>query len=217
MKKYLIPAGVAAFVLLLFVLSANMVVFSSGADYLYENLENVPEAQVALILGARVFDDGRLSNMMQDRADSALELYESGKVNRLIMSGDHGTKTYDEVNTVKDYLLEKGVREEDLFLDHAGFDTYDSLYRARDIFGVKSLIVVTQKYHLPRTVYIGRSLGMEVYGYVADRREYLGMFWNELRESLARSKAFLDVVSGAKPKFLGEMIPIEGDSRLSWD
>jgi len=202
---------------LVFVLLAQVLIVSSGNDYLYEDLNDVPKAQVALILGAKVFDDGRLSMMMQDRADSALELYESGKVGKLIMSGDHGTKTYDEVNTVKDYLLEKGVNPEDLFLDHAGFDTYDSLYRARDIFGVKSLIVVTQKFHLPRAVYIGRSLGMEAYGYVADRREYLGMFRNELRESLARSKALLDVVSGAKPKFLGEMIPIEGDSRLSWD
>ncbi len=216
-KKFLVTAGVAVFVLLLFVLLANTVVVSSGADYLYEKLENVPEAQVALILGARVFDDGRLSTMMQDRADSGLELYKAGKVQKLIMSGDNGTTTYDEVNTVKDYLLEKGVREEDLFLDHAGFDTYDSLYRARDIFGVKSLVVVTQKFHLPRAVYIGRSLGMEVYGYEADKREYLGMFWNELRESLARTKAFLDVALGAKPKFLGEMIPIEGDSRMSWD
>jgi len=215
MKKFLI--SVAAFVLLVFVLLAQVLIVSSGNDYLYEDLNDVPKAQVALILGAKVFDDGRLSMMMQDRADSALELYESGKVGKLIMSGDHGTKTYDEVNTVKDYLLEKGVNPEDLFLDHAGFDTYDSLYRARDIFGVKSLIVVTQKFHLPRAVYIGRSLGMEAYGYVADRREYLGMFRNELRESLARSKALLDVVSGAKPKFLGEMIPIEGDSRLSWD
>ncbi len=216
-KKILVTAGVASFVLLLFVLLANTVVVSTGSDYAYVEVQDVPESQAALILGARVFDDGRLSKMMQDRADSALELYETGKVGRLIMSGDHGTTTYDEVNTVKDYLLEKGVKPEDLFLDHAGFDTYDSLYRARDIFGVKSLIVVTQKFHLSRALYIGRSLGMEVYGYAADRREYQGMFWNELRESLARSKALLDVMSGAKPKFLGEMIPIEGDSSLSWD
>ena len=216
-KGVFVLTGLAVIAMVFLVIMANVIIYTSGNDYLYEELNDVPRAQVALILGAKVFDDGRLSMMMQDRADSALELYESGKVGKLIMSGDHGTKTYDEVNTVKDYLLEKGVNPEDLFLDHAGFDTYDSLYRARDIFGVKSLIVVTQKFHLPRAVYIGRSLGMEAYGYVADRREYLGMFRNELRESLARSKALLDVVSGAKPKFLGEMIPIEGDSRLSWD
>lgn len=204
-------------VLLAFVFVTNLVVLSVAPAFNNENLEDLPEVQAALILGAKVFSDGRLSQMMQDRADSGLELYRAGKVKLLIMSGDHGTKTYDEVNTVKNYLLAEGVAPEDLFLDHAGFDTYDSLYRARDIFGVKSLIVVTQKFHLPRALYIGRSLGLEVYGYPADKRAYQGMFWNETREILARSKAFMDITFAVKSKFLGDRIPIEGDSRLSWD
>lgn len=200
-----------------FFLITNIVVFASIPSTGYAELEDIPEAEAALILGAKVYSDGRLSSIMKDRADSGLELYKSGKVKKLLVSGDHGTKKYDEVNAVKDYLLARGVRADDLFLDHAGFDTYDSLYRARDIFQVKSVTVVTQKFHLPRALYIGKSLNLEVYGYIADKQDYQGMIWNELRECVARSKAVVDVVTGAKPKFLGEPIPIEGGSRLSWD
>lgn len=207
--------GLLAVVVLAF--AVNMVVVISSSAFISDDLEAIPSADAGLILGARVFNDGRLSHMMQDRADAAVELYESGKVKKLLMSGDHGTTEYDEVNTVKNYLLEKGVRPEDLFLDHAGFDTYDSLYRARDIFGAHSVIVVTQKFHEPRAVFIGRSLGMDVHGYIADKREYQGILWNEFREIFSRTKAGVDVVIGAQPKFLGEKIPLDGDSQLSWD
>jgi len=217
LRKMLVPLCASLAVLLAFVVAANLWVLYSLPSLVYEKAGDVPKVQVALILGARVFSDGRMSHMMQDRADAGLELYRAGKVRKIIMSGDHGTKTYDEVNTVKNYLLENGVSPADLFLDHAGFDTYDSLYRARDIFGAYSLVVVTQKFHLPRALYIGRSLGLEVYGYPADKRQYQGMFWNETREVAARTKAFLEVSLGAKPKFLGEKISVEGDSALSWD
>jgi len=216
-RKMLIPGGALLSALLVFVVATNIWVLASVPPLVYEKPGDVPKLEAALILGARVFSDGRMSHMMQDRADAGLELYRAGKVRKIIMSGDHGTKTYDEVNTVKNYLLSQGVAAQDLFLDHAGFDTYDSLYRARDIFGVYSLVVVTQKFHLPRALYIGRSLGLEVYGYPADKRQYQGMFWNETREVAARTKAFLDVSLGAKPKFLGEKIPVEGNSALSWD
>lgn len=200
-----------------FIVLANLSVLGSGEKFIYLDSDRLPKAQVGLILGAKVYSDGRLSHMMQDRADTAIELYKNGKVEKLLMSGDHGTVGYDEVNTVKEYLLNKGVRAEDLFLDHAGFDTYDSVYRARDVFRVKSMTIVTQRFHLPRAVYLARALGVEANGMVADKRQYLGMFWNESREIVARSKAFLDIITGAKPKFLGEEIPIDGDSRLSWD
>lgn len=209
---------IGCFVLATFsVFAINSIVVSSSSEYIFEEADKVPSAQVGLILGAKVYSDGRLSHMMQDRADSALELYDAGKILKIIMSGDHGTKTYDEVNTVKNYLLEKGVKEEDLFLDHAGFDTYDSLYRARDIFGADSLIVLTQKFHLPRALYIGRALGMNVRGYATDKREYQGILWNETREIFSRTKAFIDVLTEARPRFLGEKISLDGDGRLSWD
>lgn len=216
-KRILIFVVIGLLVSAVVAFAVNTVVIMSGSAFISHDLEKIPVADAALILGAKVYEDGRLSHMMQDRADSAVELYESGKVKKLIMSGDHGTTKYDEVNTVKDYLLEKGVREEDLFLDHAGFDTYDSLYRARDIFDAKSIIVVTQKFHQPRAVFIGRSLGIDVHGYIADKREYQGILWNEFREIFSRTKAGIDIVIGAKPKFLGEKIPLDGDSKLSWD
>ncbi|MCK4799462.1 YdcF family protein, partial [Candidatus Parcubacteria bacterium] len=126
-------------------------------------------------------------------------------------------KNYDEVNTAKDYLLDKGVKSEDIFLDHAGFDTYDSLYRAREIFEVSSVIVVTQNFHLPRAVYIGRKLDLEIYGFSADKHLYANVDYNESREIFSKVKAFFDVSFHAKPKFLGEKIPISGDSKKSWD
>ena len=216
-KRVFLFAAVGLLVAVVLAVTVNVIVVMSSSAFISDDLDEMPSADVGLILGARVFNDGRLSHMMQDRADAAVELYEAGKVKKLIMSGDHGTKNYDEVNTVKNYLLEKGVRAEDLFLDHAGFDTYDSLYRARDIFGARSVIVVTQKFHEPRAVFIGRSLGMEVYGYAADKREYQGILWNEFREIFSRTKAGVDIVIGAQPKFLGEKISLDGDSKLSWD
>ena len=139
------------------------------------------------------------------------------KVSKILVSGDHGTVEYDEVNTVKAYLLENGVQPENIFLDHAGFDTYDSIYRAKEIFEVESVVIVTQEFHLPRAVYIGNSLGIETHGYIADRQPYVAAIWNSFRESLARIKAFLNVTLNSKPKYLGEPIPITGDGTLSWD
>lgn len=204
-------------VLAVLVITINLVVFYSGQANLYKDPNDLPATKVGLLLGAKVHRDGRLSQMMQDRADTALSAYENGKIEKILMSGDHGTSGYDEVNTVKNYLLDKGVRAEDLFLDHAGFDTYDSVYRAKAIFGVSEMTIVTQKFHLPRAVYIANSLNIKAHGLIADKRDYAGMFWNESREVLARSKAFLDITTGAKPKFLGEPISIDGDSKLSWD
>lgn len=204
-------------VLAVLVITINLVVFYSGQANLYKDPNDLPATKVGLLLGAKVHRDGRLSQMMQDRADTALSAYENGKIEKILMSGDHGTSGYDEVNTVKNYLLDKGVRAEDLFLDHAGFDTYDSVYRAKAIFGVSEMTIVTQKFHLPRAVYIANSLNIKAHGLIADKRDYAGMFWNESREVMARSKAFLDITTGAKPKFLGEPISIDGESKLTWD
>lgn len=196
---------------------ANLYITKTSADYISNELDEIPETQVALILGSRVYSSGVMSDVLIDRTIKGLELYERGKVSKILVSGDHGRAEYDEVNVVKDYLLENGVSEEDLFLDHAGFDTYDSIYRAKEIFEIESLIIVTQEFHLPRAVYIGNSLGIETYGYIADRQPYIAARWNSLRESLARVKALLNVTFHSEPKYLGEHIPITGDSRLSWD
>ena len=195
----------------------NIYIINSTKSQIFAIQDNVTARQTALLLGARVYDDGRLSHVMEDRALTAIQLYQSGKVDKILISGDHGTSGYDEVNTIKDYLINQNVPQENIFTDHAGFDTYDSIYRARDIFEVDSMIIVTQKFHLPRAVYIANSLGVKSIGVVADRREYRDKERNQIRESVARIKAFLNVILKAEPKFLGNKIPITGDSSNSWD
>lgn len=184
--------------------------------YIFSEISKTPKADAIIILGASVFADGRMSDMFADRSDAALELYKNNKAGKILISGDHTGKNYDEVNPAKNYLLERGVRKNDIFLDHAGLDTYDSLYRAKEVFKIKSAIIATQNFHLPRAVYIGRTLGIDSYGFRADRHLYRDIKLNELREIFADVKAFIDVNSLAKPEFLGEPIPISGDSSKSW-
>ncbi|WP_426454322.1 SanA/YdcF family protein [Paenibacillus sp. S-38] len=188
-----------------------------AAPYLYPEPE-VPSAEAIVVLGALVYPDGRVSDIVRDRLDTGLELYRAGKAPKILVSGDHGRKEYDEVNTMKNYLLQAGVPEEDIFMDHAGFNTYDSMYRARDVFLVRSAIVVTQEYHVKRAVYLARELGMEAYGVAADRRSYVRIKQYEAREVLARNKDFWGIhLLGMKPKFLGEAIPITSDGRATND
>ncbi len=210
--KRIFILGVASFI---FLIGINFYIIKSTQDQIYFNQDNLPEYQTALLLGAKVYDDGTLSFIMQDRADTAIEIYNLGKVEKILVSGDHGTTGYDEVNTVKNYLVKKGIPEKDIFTDHAGFDTYDSVYRAKNIFEVRSMIIVTQEFHLPRAIYIANSLGVESVGIVADKRR--SFLINYLRENVARIKAFLNVVFGAESEFLGERIPITGESKESWD
>lgn len=195
----------------------NFHVDSVSKAYIFQKSEDIPKTQAVLILGASVFADGRLSDMLKDRADTAMELYRAGKADKILASGDHGVLKYDETNAMKKYLLSEGIPPEDVFLDYAGFDTYDSVYRAKEIFGAKSLIISTQDFHLPRAIYIAKNLGINVYGISADKHAYGGIEKNRLREIFAKVKAFLDVNFHAKPEFLGKQIPLEGDARKSWD
>jgi SanA protein len=186
-------------------------------QYLYST-DNAPKADAIIVLGARVYSNGMLSLMLQDRLDFGYELYKNGKAPKILVSGDHGTKEYDEVNAMREYLLKKGVPSADIFMDHAGFDTYDSAYRARDVFLIKKAIFVSQGFHIVRAVYIGRQLGLQVYGVASDPREYAGIEYNKLREILSRAKAVLDAeILKSKPKFLGEPIPVWGNGEVTID
>lgn len=184
---------------------------------IYTNVNDIPGCYTALVLGAHVNEAGLPSVFLQDRLDAALELYRTGKVKRFLLSGDHGTIGYDEVNNMKQYLLNNKVDTAEIFLDHAGFDTYNSLVRAKKVFLAEKLIIVTQKFHLPRAMYIARHQGIEAYGFVADKQDYPGLGKLEFRERIALIKAFLEVSMNRSPKYLGEVIPITGDSRLSYD
>jgi len=168
-------------------------------------------ADAILVLGARVWDNGQPSGILKDRINTGVALYESGASDRLLMSGDHGQEDYDEVNAMKDYAIESGVASEVIFMDHAGFSTYESVYRARDIFQIKTVVIVSQKYHLYRALYIARALGLDAYGVSADRRDYNSYWLFDMREILARCKDFVYSIFQPLPTYLGEVIPITGD------
>lgn len=218
LKELLVYLCVTFAVLTIFVLIINQYIQSEGGKYIVSQ-EDVPEADAIIVLGALVFPDGNVSLMLRDRLTTGYELYEKGKAKKIIVSGDHGRKEYDEVNTMKDFLKVKGVPGDDIFMDHAGFNTYDSLYRARDIFRANKVIIVTQKYHLMRALFIARELGIEAYGIPADKRIYNGvMLKNEIREIGARNKAFFTAkLIKPKPKYLGEVIPVTGSGSATDD
>lgn len=195
----------------------NWHINSYSEDYIYEKTDSIPKCYTALVLGAFVYNNGNPSGILRDRLDKGIELYTKKKINRFLLSGDHGTFKYDEVNNMKEYLLNKGVSTKDIFLDHAGFDTYNSAVRAKEIFNVENVIIVTQEFHLARAVYIARKKGLNAFGAIADKLKYPSLPYLKKREWLARIKAFIEVVTNRDPKFLGPKIPITGDSRLSYD
>jgi vancomycin permeability regulator SanA len=170
-----------------------------------------------LVLGCGVLPEGRPSAMLADRLQQGVALYDSGVSEKLLMSGDHGQAYYDEVNTMKNYATEKGVPSEDVFMDHAGFSTYESLYRAKEVFCVEKVIIVTQGYHLHRALYIARRLGLEAWGVASDYRGYAGQLMRDIREILARNKDFVTGIFLPEPTYLGEKIPITGDGDVTND
>jgi vancomycin permeability regulator SanA len=196
---------------------ADIYVFCAGSRGIYETIQDLPPADAVLVLGAAVYRDGRMSAVFADRAAIALEVYNHGSAKKILVSGDHSKNDYDEVNIAKKFFIQNNVPSEDIFVDYAGFNTYDSAKRAKEVFQVNSLIVATQEFHLPRALYLAREAGIEAYGIKADRRRYDLGIYNTLRENGARIKAFWRVVSGAAPRFLGDAIPITGDGRESWD
>lgn len=171
-------------------------------------------ADCILVLGAGVSGD-RPSALLNDRIRCGIELYELGAAPKLLMSGDHGQYNYDEVNVMKNYAVAAGVPESDVFMDHAGFSTYESLYRAKEVFGVRTVVIVSQEYHLYRALNIARSLELEAYGVAAEDIAYSGQFYRESREILARNKDFVYCIFKPKPTYLGEPIPISGDGALT--
>ncbi len=170
-----------------------------------------------LVLGAGVWEGNVPSPMLKDRLDKSIEISESGIEKTLLMSGDHGSVDYDEVNVMKDYAISKGLLSSDIFMDHAGFSTYESLYRAKAVFGVKKLIIVSQKQHLYRALYIAQALGLDAVGVAAEDIAYGGALYREGREILARVKDVFTTLIKPMPTYLGEAIPIEGNGDITND
>ncbi len=209
--------GLAAAALLFVVLSNLWMVRAAEKRIVSREEAAELEADAILILGAGVWEGGVPSPMLQDRLEEGLALYQAGAAPKILVSGDHGQSDYDEVNVMKAYLMAAGVPDEDIFMDHAGFSTYESLYRAREVFGARSLIIVTQKYHMYRALYIARRLGLQALGCHADPRRYFGEVAREAREMLARDKDILWCLLKPEPTYLGEPIDIHGSGSVTND
>lgn len=166
-----------------------------------------------LVLGASVTSDGVPSPILQDRLDTAIDLYNKGVAPKILLSGDNGQMVYNEVRAMQNYVLQAGVDENDIYLDNAGFSTYESIYRARSIFKVDSMVVVTQTYHLYRSLYGCRRMGITAMGAAADQNAYAGQEKREIREVLARDKDFVKWIFKPQPTFMGDAVPITSEQQ----
>lgn len=217
-KKWLIGLLSLGILIGCYGLGINFYIKTSVSDRILSAEEVAPiKADCILVLGAGVREDGTLSPLLEERLEMGVHLYELGASEKILMSGDHGTVNYDEVNKMKEYAIENGASSYDVFMDHAGFSTYESMYRARDIFQAEKIVIVTQQYHLYRALYVAEKLGLEAYGVAADKTAYSGQLYRELREILARNKDFITTWIQPKPKYLGDAIPVNGDGNVTND
>ena len=215
-KRLLIIAAALAVIAAGTVFVPDIIVVSSAKDRIItaDEAAELENTDCVLVLGAGV-RDGSPTPMLRDRLITGISLYESGAAPKIIMSGDHGREDYDEVNVMKSYAVENGVPDSDVFMDHAGFSTYDSVYRAKAVFEADSIIIVTQKYHLYRALYIAEKLGVNAVGVAADLDDYSGQLKRDLREIAARDKDFFSCLFKPEPKYLGEKIPVSGDGNIT--
>ncbi|MDD2426897.1 MAG: ElyC/SanA/YdcF family protein [Eubacteriales bacterium] len=208
--------------ILVIILAAVLMVFAvdrwvawRGGAMIVEIDEVEPPYDAIIVLGAQVLDNYYPSDMLRDRLDGAVELYNSGISDRILVTGDHREDNYNEVAVMGRYLLEQGIPDEAIFMDHFGLDTYDSIYRSHHVFGIEKAIVVTQTFHLQRALYIARALDYDYHGYVTDAREYNSSTYTFLREYGARLKAVYEVLSDAQPARMDSPMPISGDGRAT--
>ncbi len=187
----------------------------SGVDAAALETCRAAEPQCILVLGCGVWPGNRPSPMLRDRLDTAIALYRAGAAPKLLFSGDNSVPEYSEPDCMLAYALEQGVPEEDIFLDFAGFSTYDSVYRAKAVFCAENVIVVTQRYHLYRALQLCRALGLRAKGVGSDQRIYGGAYARELREVLARDKDLFKGLWKPDPTYLGDKIPVGGDGTVT--
>lgn len=218
MKKVLMCGIIIIAIILIAILGINLYVKMSTKNQIIDEIDyaGLSDVDCIIILGAGVWGN-KPSSMLEDRLLEGIKLYQANVSDKIIMSGDHGREEYDEVNIMKKYAIEKGIPSENIFMDHAGFSTYESIYRARDIFKANKVVIVTQEYHLYRALYIANQLGMEAYGVGADPRKYVGATYRELREILARDKDFIKCIFKPEPTYLGDTIPVSGNGDITND
>ena len=201
----------------IFMLSINAYVKSSVKSNIIsaESASEIEDVDCIIVLGCLVKSNGEPSDMLADRLTRGIELYFLGAAPKILMSGDHGSKKYDEVTVMKQYAVASDVPSSDVFMDHAGFSTYDSIYRAKEIFGADKVIIVTQEYHLYRALYIAEEMGIEAYGVSADLRSYRNQIQRDVREILARNKDWLFTMIKPEPKYLGEAVSLDADGEIT--
>lgn len=201
------------FVVFVLHIRSEMHTVARGNIYTTQNMENVPTHTVAVVLGARVHSDGRLSSALKARVDAAIELYKAGKVQKLLMSGDNRTVRYNEVSAMRNYAIDQGIPSDDIVRDFAGFRTYDSIYRAKELWDLDGFVIVSQRFHLPRALYIAQRLGLEATGVAASERRYSPHPRTIWRERFAWILAWLDVKIGRDPYFLGPKETLSGNAQ----
>lgn len=215
MIKLLKYFAILVIVIAVIVFVINFYVIFKTKNQILESVDK-DDIDCILVLGAGV-RNGKPTDMLADRLLTAIDLYNKNVAPKIIMSGDHSKADYDEVNIMKNFAIDKGVPSTNIFMDHAGFSSYESLYRAKEIFEAKKIVIVTQKYHLYRSLYIANKLGLEAYGVSADLRKYIGQSYREFREVLARDKDFVKCFFKPKSTYLGEVIPVSGDGDITND
>lgn len=194
---------------LVWIIGANWAIASNAGDKTFDSVSNCPKTKVGLVLGtSKTNRSGSENAYFTNRITAVVELYQAGKIEYILVSGDNGSVDYDEPTDMKNALIERGIPKEKIYLDHAGFRTLDSMERALKVFGQKEVIVISQRFHNERAIYLGEHFGMTVYGYNAKDVKKMGGFKTYVREKFARMKVFWDIVFGVNSTFLGAPVKI---------
>lgn len=199
---------------ILFLGITNAVVVGTASSR-FVSADEAADADAIVVLGAYVHPDGTPSDLLRDRLDSAIALYKANAAPKIIMSGDHGTTSYNEVQGMKRYAIEQGVPAEDIFCDHAGFSTYDTMHRAKSIFGAERIIISTQTYHLYRALYDAQGQGLDALGVPSDLHSYQQQIIWDIREAPARTKDMLMTLFGAAPTLGGSPISLDQSGNVT--
>lgn len=194
----------------------NLYVVSFARDYIITPEDAAGRgADCVLVLGAKVWQDGTLSPLLEDRMRRGVNIWQTGAGDRLLLTGARRGEDYDEVGSMEKYALSRGVESRDISVDPCGLCTYDSMYRARDVYGVGTAVVVTQRYHLSRAVYLARKLGIDAVGVSSDLRSYSDSLYDNCREFLARVKAFVWVIFKPEPAYPCDAVPVSGNGEVA--
>lgn len=207
--------AVALAIVAVFAVTNAVTIVGSKGSIVSADEASISSADAIVVLGASVFADGTPSGILQDRLDDGIALYFAGVAPKLIMSGDNGTESYNEVRVMKQYAIAQGVPSEDIFCDHAGFSTYESMYRAKYVFGCQRIVVATQTYHLYRALWSAKSLGMQATGVPSDYREYQKQLQYDIREVPARTKDFFKALFRMPSTYVGDAISLDQDGDVT--